>query len=73
MRFWFSGVAAGIFAGSLMGASLMSQSAPAGAQSDWISDFFGSYTGKVVFASARGLEKRDLNVTIQKEGRGFFH
>ncbi len=49
----------------------MSQSAPAGAQLDRITAFFGSYTGEVVFASARGLEKRDLDVTIQKDGGGF--
>lgn len=71
MRFWCSGVAAGILAGCLVVAGLMSQSEPAGAQSDRISAFFGSYTGEVVFASAHGLEKRDLDVTIQKEGRGF--
>ena len=71
MKFSYSGVALSIFVGGFAGVCLMSQSALAGARSDRINAFFGSYTGEVVFASTRGLEKRDLKVTIQREGRGF--
>jgi len=58
-------------AGLFLGAALTVQPVAAPAQSGGITPFLGSYTGQIVFTSARGLEKRDLDVTIQREGRGF--
>ncbi len=67
MKFWKAETVAGV----LFGAGLMVNAASSLAQSKGVSAFLGSYTGQIVFTSARGLEKRDLDVTIQREGRGF--
>lgn len=43
----------------------------AAAQDNRIAPFLGQFVGQIVFGTDRGLEKRELDVTIRREGAGF--